>query len=290
MRALIQRVKESLSRDLEGLTQGESVTAKTVLIKWFFIGLLAFLLVLFTLLQLSFAPDHSTLTESDAIEGLSPPEEVVEQEETKEESMFGFEDEDLPLLDATDELTLKAQIWQKLMEDDYQSAADLVYDAVYSYSFEEDSDFLAWYQDVYKVASVKNIPTENQHIILSSFKSPRFQAVFPTYTSVMTLATIVEDPDSLLPIDVKSVQVLSEEIVDPETCKGVSDYIDQMSIHFKSIYKASIAFNGEVVVAYVGIFNNGYLKLLGYYGESDHLKTDSYWESKRLDYAQNPNF
>ena len=64
-----------------------------------------------------------------------------------------------------------------------------------------------------------------------------------------------------------------------------------MLIHFKEIYKATLYLNSEVTVtALVGIFNNGYNQLLGYYGEDTPYKTDSYWESKRLDYADHPFF
>lgn len=231
---------------------------------------------------------------------------LVEGEEEKE-TIYSFQDEDLPLIEPSEELLLKDQIWEKLMVHDFQGAADLAYDAVHSQSFEESSDFLNWYQDIYTVANVKNIETSKQDGILSSFKTPRFQAVFPTFTSVLTLATIIDDPDSLLPIDVEKVQVLDEEILSPEECSNISPYIDQMLIHFKSIYKGTFTFYRRTqfydenrslqevlaednVNAYVGIFNNGKIKLLGYYGECDALKTDAYWESKRLDYSENPYF
>lgn len=262
-------------------------------------------------LQNSELANNTTEDEESYNSGIIEDEsKLVENElEVKEEkeSIYGFEDEELPLMDPSEELLLKDQIWEKLMVDDYQGAADLAYDAVHSYSFEESSDFINWYHDIYTVAAVPNVAKDNQHTILSSFEAPRFQAVFPPFASVLVLATIIDDPDSLLPIDVESVQVLDEEILSPEECSNISPYVDQMLIHFKSVYKGTLTFYRRTqfydesrspqtvlvedqVTAYVGIFNNGKIKLLGYYGECDGLKTDAYWESKRLDYAQNPNF
>lgn len=288
MKHLINRIKQSLTRDLNRLTSEDPVSSRSVLLKWFLIAFLIFLLVLFSLLQVSFAPDYREEAETPSVE---EEVQVPESERVTDEGpMFEFEEQEMPELSLSDESLLKDQIWQALMREDYQAAADLAYETVHSQSLSEDSDFLNWYQDIYTVANVKNIETSQQDGILTSFKVPRFQAVFPTYTSVLTLATIVDDEESLLPLDVRMVQVLSEEIVDPSDCQNISAYMDQMLIHFKEVYKASISFDGDIVTAYVGIFNNGYLKLLGYYGESDRFKTDSYWESRRLDYAQNPNF
>lgn len=290
VRRFIQRIKQSITRDFHQLMSEDPASSKVVLLKWFAIGFLAFLFVLFLFLQVSLTPKRevnpeTSISETDESFGSEEETEVVE-----EESMFDFEEEEMPELSAEDEFLLKDQIWNALMGQDYQRAADLAYEAVHSHSLSEDSDFLNWYQDIYTVANVKNIETSKQDAILTSFKSPRFQAVFPPFTSVLTLATIVDDQDSLLPIDVRTAQVLVEEWVDPSECANISPYMDQMLVHFKEIYKATISFNGEVVTAYVGIFNNGYLKLLGYYGDSEVFKTDAYWESRRLEYANNPNF
>lgn len=211
--------------------------------------------------------------------------------------------------DNPEELLLKNQIWEKLMDEDYQGASDLAYDAVNSNSFEESSDLINWYHDVNLIATTATQEYEKDNLdnILSSFEAPRFQAVFPPFASVLVLATIIDDPDSLLPIDVADVQVMDEEILSPKDCSNISPYIDQMLIHFKSVYKGTLTFYRRTqfydesrslqevlvedqVTAYVGIFNNGGIKLLGYYGECDGLKTDGYWESKRLDYAGNPRF
>ncbi|MGN9121854.1 hypothetical protein [Turicibacter bilis] len=246
---------------------------------------------------------------SDMIEDDSKLVEDELEVEEKKESIYGFEDLDLPLMDPSKESLLKDQIWENLIVEDYQGAADLAYDAVHSYSFEESSDFINWYHDIYTVAAAANPDgdKDNLHNLLSSFETPRFQAVFPPFASVFVGATIIDDPDSLLPIDVESVQVLEEEILSPEDCSNISPYVDQMLIHFKDIYKATLTFYRrtqfydeyrslqEVLVedtvnAYVGIFNNGRIKLLGYYGECDELKTDAYWEARRLDYAGNPYF
>ncbi len=290
VRRFIQRIKQSITRDFHQLMSEDPASSKVVLLKWFAIGFLAFLFVLFLFLQVSLTPKRevnpeTSISETDESFGSEEETEVVE-----EESMFDFEEEEMPELSAEDEFLLKDQIWNALMGQDYQRAADLAYEAVHSHSLSGDSDFLNWYQDIYTVANVKNIETSKQDAILTSFKSPRFQAVFPPFTSVLTLATIVDDQDSLLPIDVRTAQVLVEEWVDPSECANISPYMDQMLVHFKEIYKATISFNGEVVTAYVGIFNNGYLKLLGYYGDSEVFKTDAYWESRRLEYANNPNF
>lgn len=260
-----------------------SPSNQTVLIKWCVIGFLGFLTVLFCFLQVSFTSSNQ---ETEGLEDFSTA--VVESDEPIFD--FGDEEAELPELPQPEEELVKSRIWQALMTQDYQTAADVAYEAVHNNTLREDSDLLNWYQDVYTVANVKNIESSQQDVILSSFKTPRFQAVFPPFTSVLTLASIIEDDSSLLPIDVRSVQVLSEEWVDPKTCESVSPYIAEMTIHFKEIYKAKLLFNDEAVTAYVGIFNNGYLKLLGYYGESTSFKTDEYWESKRIDYAQNPNF
>lgn len=288
VKCFIQRIKNSIEQDFNQFFHEDGALSKRILLKWLFIGFLIFLLVLFLFLQASFKPDSQTeplppiLEEEDSI--------IETEEEFDDGPMFEFETEGMEELSESEEVILKDRIWRFLMEGDYQSAADLISNTVNSNALREESDLLNWYQDVYVVATVQNIEPSQQDQILSSFKTPRFQAVFPTFTSVLTLAKIVEDPDSLLPIDVEHVQIMSESFVDPSECQNVSPYMDQMLIHFKEIYKASILFNGELVTAYVGIFNNDYLQLLGYYGESDLLKTDSYWESKRLDYALNPNF
>lgn len=287
MKGLFQQIKDAVTDEQPFHPQVSDVSERTIFMKWLLIGGLAFLSVLFIWLNVVFSPSDSVNDSSDLVIG-----EPIEIEEVVDDGpTFIFEEtEDLPELSDGREFYLKEQIWTALLEQDYKAAADLAYSTVQSNTFEEESDFLNWYQDIYKVATVKNIPVAQQHEILSSFKVPRFQAVFPTFTSVLTLATIVEDEDSLLPIDVKRVEVMSEDLVDPESCKNVSPYIEQMAIHFKYIYKANIKFNDELVTTYVGVFNNGYLKLLGYYGENTSYQTDAYWESKRIDYAQNPNF
>lgn len=290
VRRFIQRIKQSITRDFHQLMSDDPASSKVVLLKWFAIGFLAFLFVLFLFLQVSLTPKREVNPETSISETEESLGSEEESEVVEEGSMFDFEEEEMPELSAEGEFLLKDQIWNALMGQDYQRAADLAYEAVHSHSLREDSDFLNWYQDIYTVANVKNIETSKQDAILTSFKSPRFQAVFPPFTSVLTLATIVDDQDSLLPIDVRTAQVLVEEWVDPSECANISPYMDQMLVHFKEIYKATISFNGEVVTAYVGIFNNGYLKLLGYYGDSEVFKTDAYWESRRLEYANNPNF
>ena len=286
MKRLFQQVKNSLTPEFSTRQEVNEISERTIFLKWIFIGGLAFLTILFIWLQIVFKPSE---TSNDSSLVVGDPIEV--EEPIDDGPVYSFEEkENLPELPDETEFYIKEQIWSALLEQDYKTAADLAYSTVQSNTFGEESEFLNWYQDIYKVATVSNLPASQQDQILSSFRVPRFQAVFPTFTSVLTLATIVEDEDSLLPIDVRRVSVISEELVDPESCKSVSPYIEKMAIHFKHIYKANIRFNDELVTAYVGVFNNGYLKLLGYYGDNTSYQTDAYWESKRIDYAQNPNF
>lgn len=286
MKRFIQRFKESISKDLDNLTQTDSISSQRVLFKWILIGVLAFLSVLFALLQVSFSPKNEEIT-------FTPDEIVSESDPMDDGPMFDFEvsdEEKLPLLEESDEIVLKDRIWEALILEDYTQAAKLASDAIESHELREDSDLVGWYQDIYTAASVYNFDSSEQPRVLTSFATARFQAALPPYASVLTLATIIDDPDSLLPVDVQEVQVMSESMVDPSECQGISNYMDEMLIHFKKVYQATILFNGELVTAYVGIFNNDRLQLLGYYGDTTSFKTDSYWESKRLDYYNNPIF
>ena len=194
MRRFIERLKHSITKDFNNLGSEDSVSNQSILIKWVIIGVLAFLTVLFALLQVSFSSNYEAETEieseipsldtnlnSEVEQGVTPEEEVVD-----DGPMFGFQEEELPELSENEELILKEQIWQAVLVEDYEKAADLAYNAVHTQSIREDSDFLGWYQDIYTLANVTNIETSQQATILSSFKTPRFQAVFPPYTSVLT--------------------------------------------------------------------------------------------------------
>lgn len=180
-----------------------------------------------------------------------------------------------------DSEALKDLVWSYLVIQDIEGAVNEMNQAFNQHNFANDDELMNWYHDVNLLLNISALSSDAKPNALMSFKSSRFQAVFPALMNPLSLANYIVDADAIIPLNVISQDVLSEELIPESQFIAPTEYLGKLQYQYQDIYVATLRLNQEIVTAYVGVYETGQIRFLGYYGECDTFKTDAYWESNR---------
>lgn len=213
-------------------------------------------------------------------------------EELKQESIY----QDKESIEKIDEVTadsIKTNVWNAILLGEIENAAKEMVKAYKEYEFTEENELLNWHVDVNALSVLEQVPQSQRYEILTTFKTPRFVAAFSVFASPLVTSSIISDPESLIPIDINSINLLAEGWIVKEDFNNeqLTNQIETMKAHAEKLYYADLIFNEtERVRAYVSIMKDGSPKLIGYYGENinEIYKTDKYWEDNRVLFSNIP--
>ena len=266
------------------------------LLKWGVIGGSSILVMLAITLSVAFSGKYNAFTtESNTDSNQSGSS----NENTEFEVVIGDDvpylevDQNLPQMEQHEELNLKEKLWSYYQQGDIQLAAELILEEFKENQFSEESELYDWYVDLSFLNVLGQVSDEERAEALKNIRVPRLLAMnLVQEIRVLDVATVIHDPESLVPYAVTNVLFENETLIeDIASWESPSEHAEALKDSLQCVWEIELRLDGQPLTAVVGRMKaTNKNAIIGFYGTHDDFFTDEYIEEKRYLLEQIPVF